>query len=92
MTRWRFYQGLRTEWRWYRFDEAGKLVAESDQGFAELRACMANAETAGFTGEAYQVLARESGNGTSTRGNNGKPSGREITQHWQDGSSSGTRM
>jgi hypothetical protein len=60
MARWRFYQGLRTEWRWYEFDEAGQVVAESDQGFAELLGCMANAEeSAGFTGDAYQVHARQ---------------------------------
>ena len=60
MARWRFYQGLRTEWRWYQFDEAGQVVAESDRGFAELQGCMANAEeSAGFTGDAYQVHARQ---------------------------------
>jgi len=58
MATWRFYQGLRTEWRWYHFDEQGGVIAESDQGFAELRGCMANAETAGFRGGAYQVHAR----------------------------------
>lgn len=58
MAAWRFYQGLRAEWRWYHFDDAGRLISESDQAFAELRACMANAETAGFTGDTYQVHAR----------------------------------
>jgi hypothetical protein len=58
MATWRFYQGLRTEWRWYRFDNKGGVIAQSDQGFAELRGCMANAESAGFTGEAYQVHTR----------------------------------
>jgi len=58
MATWRFYQGLRTEWRWYHFDEQGGVIAESDQGFAELRGCMANAETAGFRGGVYQVHAR----------------------------------
>jgi hypothetical protein len=58
MARWRFYQGLRTEWRWYRFDDAGEVVAESDRGFAELEGCMANAESAGFTGTAFQVHTR----------------------------------
>lgn len=61
MAAWRFYQGLRAEWRWYHFDDAGRVIAESDQGFAELRACMANAETAGFTGDTYQVHARHGG-------------------------------
>lgn len=61
MATWRFYQGLRTEWRWYRLDEAGNVVTESDRGFAELRGCMANAETAGFTGDAYQVQVRQAG-------------------------------
>jgi hypothetical protein len=62
MARWRFYQGLRTEWRWYRVDEGGGVVAESDRGFAELQGCMANAEAAGFTdGEAFQVYTREAG-------------------------------
>ena len=61
MRRWRFYQGLRTEWRWYCLDDRGNVLAESDQGFAELRGCMANAESAGFTGRAYQVYARQAG-------------------------------
>ena len=62
MARWRFYQGLRTEWRWYRVDEGGNVLAESDRGFAELQGCMANAETAGFTdGEAFQVYTRQAG-------------------------------
>ena len=61
MASWRFYQGLRTEWRWYHFDSEGRVLSQSDQGFSELRACMANAETAGFTGEAYQVHARQAG-------------------------------
>lgn len=61
MATWRFYQGLRTEWRWYHFDEQGVVIAESDQGFEELRGCMANAETAGFAGDTYQVHARQAG-------------------------------
>jgi len=61
MAAWRFYQGLRTEWRWYRLDEAGNVCSESDLGFAELRACMGNAEMAGFTGDAYQVQVRQAG-------------------------------
>lgn len=69
MATWRFYQGLRAEWRWYRLDEGGNVIAESDQGFAELRGCMANAESAGFTGHAYQVHARQAGalEGTALR-------------------------
>ena len=60
MASWRFYQGLRNEWRWYRFDDAGEVIAESDQGFAELPACMANATAvAGFSGETYQVHTRQ---------------------------------
>ena len=58
MASWRFYQGLRSEWRWYHLDTAGNVIAESDQGFAELQACMANAEVAGFKGDAYQVHTR----------------------------------
>ena len=61
MATWRFYQGLRTEWRWYRLNEVGNVLAESDRGFAELRACMANAEMAGFKGDAYQVQVRQAG-------------------------------
>jgi hypothetical protein len=61
MATWRFYQGLRTEWRWYRLDAAGNVCGESDRGFAELRACMANAETSGFTGDAYHVQVRQAG-------------------------------
>ena len=59
MTNWRFYQGLRGEWRWYQLDDAGEITAECDQGFAELRACMANAEAVGFAGNAFHVHARE---------------------------------
>jgi hypothetical protein len=62
MARWRFYQGLRTEWRWYQVDDGGEVVAESDRGFAELQGCMANAETAGFiNGEAFHVYTRQAG-------------------------------
>src|SRR5687768_13946962 len=71
MASWRFYQGLRTEWRWYHLDDKGNIIAESDQAFAELKACMSNAETAGFTGDAYQVHTRQ---GTSdTILDDGKP-------------------
>ena len=59
MATWRFYQGLRAEWRWYHFDAEGTVIAESDRGFAELPGCMANAESAGFTGDAYQVHTRQ---------------------------------
>ena len=59
MSAWRFYQGLRNEWRWYRFDDHGRVITQSDQGFAELRGCMANAESAGFEGDAYQVTTRQ---------------------------------
>lgn len=60
MASWRFYQGLRNEWRWYHLDDAGEVIAESDQAFAELPACMANAaDIAGFTGDAYQVHTRQ---------------------------------
>jgi len=62
MARWRFYQGLRTEWWWYHVDDHGTLVAQSDRGFAELQGCMANAEEAGFiTGDAFQVYTRQAG-------------------------------
>jgi hypothetical protein len=59
MASWRFYQGLRSEWRWYRLNESGEVIAESDQGFAELQGCMENAESAGFSGGAYQVYTRQ---------------------------------
>ena len=61
MARWRFYQGLRAEWRWYHFDDSGNVVTQSDTAFAELSGAMANAEAAGFNGDSYQVLARQSG-------------------------------
>ena len=61
MASWRFYQGLRAELRWYRLDETGNVVAESDQGFSELPGCMANAETAGFDGHTFQVYTRKPG-------------------------------
>jgi hypothetical protein len=59
MASWRFYPGLRAEWRWYRLDASGDVIAESDQGFAELQGCMENAETAGFGGGPFQVYARQ---------------------------------
>lgn len=65
MAKWRFYQGLRTEWRWYHVDDHGSLIGESDRGFAELYGCMANAEAAGFKGKAFQVYARQAGSFTS---------------------------
>ena len=55
MDKWRFYQGLRNEWRWYHFDETGQVVAASDQGFEELTACMANAVEYGFDQHSYAV-------------------------------------
>ena len=33
LDKWRFYQGLRNEWRWYHFNDAGQVIAASDQGF-----------------------------------------------------------
>jgi hypothetical protein len=59
--RWRFYQGLRNEWRWYQLGESGQVVDASDQGFEELPACMANAAEAGFDHHSYRVHARERG-------------------------------
>jgi hypothetical protein len=59
MTSWRFYQGLRGEWRWYQLNDAGEITSECDQGFAELPACMANAEAAGFNDHTFHVHARE---------------------------------
>ena len=60
MTNWRFYQGLRGEWRWYQLDATGEITNQCDQGFAELRACMANAEAVGFAGNSFHVHARDS--------------------------------
>ena len=62
MDKWRFYQGLRSEWRWYHFDDAGQVVAASDQAFEELSGCMANASEYGFeNNHSYAVHARDSG-------------------------------
>ena len=58
MGTWHFYLGLKDEWRWYRVDSRGTVLAESDRGFAELHACMANAECAGFTGRVFRVHTR----------------------------------
>jgi hypothetical protein len=58
MGKWRFFQGLRNEWRWYQLDANGSVTSASDSAFAELPACMANAERAGFTHSNYQVHAR----------------------------------
>ena len=59
MDKWRFYQGLRNEWRWYHFDDAGEVAAASDQGFSELPACMANAAEYGFDQHSYAVHTRD---------------------------------
>jgi hypothetical protein len=58
MGTWHFYLGLKDEWRWYRVDRRGTVLDESDRGFAELHACMANAECAGFTGQVFRVHTR----------------------------------
>jgi hypothetical protein len=55
---WRFYQGLKDEWRWYCVDDRGEVLASADQAFAELEACMANAEAAGFQRHDFRVHAR----------------------------------
>jgi hypothetical protein len=77
---WRFYQGLRTEWRWYRVDNRGNVIAESDRGFAELQGCMANAETAGFAGDAFQVYTRQAGSFGATHAVSVDDSGKELTE------------
>jgi hypothetical protein len=61
MSNWRFYQGVRNEWRWYQLDQAGRVVSASDQAFAELSACMKNAEASGFQQASFQVHARDCG-------------------------------
>ncbi|MGZ5667970.1 MAG: hypothetical protein ACXWI0_05880 [Burkholderiales bacterium] len=61
MTTWRFFQGLRKEWRRYRFDSVAQVIASSDKAFAELRACMKNAEYARFRRWNYQVHVRGPG-------------------------------
>jgi hypothetical protein len=59
MPTWRFYQGLRNEWRWYKLGHTGAVIAGADRACAELEACMANAEHAGFDRCAnFQVYAR----------------------------------
>jgi hypothetical protein len=63
--RWGFLQGMRDEWRWYRCDDSGAVLGSSNQGFSELRACMENAEHAGFRYSNYQVHARASALGAS---------------------------
>ena len=63
MATWRFYQGLRGEWRWYELDGVGDVMAASDQSFEELPACMENAASVGFRSGNYQVHARSSGAG-----------------------------
>ena len=85
MAAWRFYQGLRAEWRWYRLDGAGNVVAESDKGFEELRGCMANAETAGFTGNAFQVHTRQSGSLTENPAPRAEPAGEELVAEVRPG-------
>jgi hypothetical protein len=59
MASWRFYQGMRNEWRWYWMDDVGDVVGASDQAFAELTACMANAQESGFDQREFQVHTRD---------------------------------
>ncbi|MDB5865395.1 MAG: hypothetical protein JWO70_3201 [Betaproteobacteria bacterium] len=61
MNRWRFYQGLRNEWRWYKLDESGQVIGAADQGFEELTACMQNAAAHGFDQHSYRVHPRDGG-------------------------------
>ena len=61
MKTWRFYQGLRNDWHWYQLGDEGQIVRACDHGFAELEACMANAEDAGFDRRSFAVHARDSG-------------------------------
>ena len=78
MSTWHFYQGLKDEWRWYRLDDAGTVLGESDRGFAELRACMANAEAVGFRGSVFRVHTRAS---TDSNGSVGRaPSPRTAAE------------
>jgi hypothetical protein len=58
MTKWGFFQGLKNEWRWYQLSKTGEVISSCDLSFAELPACMANAERAGFDGSNYQVHTR----------------------------------
>jgi hypothetical protein len=68
MATWRFYQGLRNEWRWYHLDERNLVLTASDRGFAELDACMENAERAGFNrSRSFQVHARATPKDRTTR-------------------------
>jgi hypothetical protein len=92
MSHWRFYQGLRSEWRWYHLDEVGNVIAESDQAFAELKACMVNAEAAGFTGDAYQVHARQSASDTLVEdGNTGADADKSApSKDWNGSPPSGS--
>ena len=61
MYKWRFFQGILGEWRWYKLSSNGEVVTSSDGSFAELPACMSNAELAGFDGHSCQVHARSPG-------------------------------
>jgi hypothetical protein len=58
ITTWRFFQGLRKEWRWYRFDRVAQVTGSSGTAFAELDACMKSAEQSGFRHSNYQVNLR----------------------------------
>lgn len=55
MATWRFFQGVRSEWRWYRIARSGSVLAESERPYTTLRACMDDAARAGFDGHAYAV-------------------------------------
>jgi hypothetical protein len=58
MNRWRFYQGLRNEWRWYELGENGRVLRASDHAFDELAGCMQNASAHGFDGHTCHVHMR----------------------------------
>lgn len=61
MAAWRFFQGLRGEWRWYWLASTGSVLAQGDHGFESLPACMADARAAGFDGHTFAVHAHAPG-------------------------------
>ena len=55
MSNFRFFQGVRGEWVWYRLADTGSVLAKGDGAFATLGDCMSNAQRFGFDGHTFVV-------------------------------------
>jgi len=58
MVKWHFYEGMNSEWHWYKLDDEREIAASSDCAFQDLDACMRNARDAGFDETEFLVHTR----------------------------------